>query len=76
MEELGLTKCPYEHAVYTKCEGSEALVIGVYVDDLLITGISVATIAKFKLQMSKQFEMSDLGELSYYLGIEVEQEGS
>lgn len=71
MEELGFTKCPYEHAVYTKREGNEALVIGVYVDDLLVTGISVATIDKFKQQISKQFEMSDLGKLSYYLGIEV-----
>lgn len=71
MEELGFTKCPYEHAVYTKREGNEALVISVYVDDLLVTGISVATIDKFKQQISKQFEMSDLGKLSYYLGIEV-----
>lgn len=71
MEELGFTKFPYEHAVYTKREGNEALVISVYVDDLLVTCTSVATIDKFKQQISKQFEMSDLGKLSYYLGIEV-----
>lgn len=68
-----LKKC-LEHAVYTKREGNKALIIGVYVDDLLITGTSVETIKSFKKQMSRQFEMSDLGKLSYYLGIEVEQE--
>ncbi|KAL8157837.1 hypothetical protein AgCh_002521 [Apium graveolens] len=40
------------------------------------SGTSVATIVKFKQQMRKQFAMSDLGKLSYYLGIEVKQEGS
>lgn len=70
---LGFSKCPYEHAVYIKREGDEALVIGVYVDDLLITGTTVSSIKKFKKQMGDEFEMSDLGKLSYYLGIEVSQ---
>ena len=74
LEKLGFIKCPYEHAVYTKREGDESLVIGVYVDDLLITGTNVAVINKFKEEMSAEFEMSDLGKLVYYLGIEVEQE--
>lgn len=71
---MGFTKCPYEHAVYIKREGEEVLIIGVYVDELLITGTSVANINKFKRQMGEEFEMSDLGKLSYYLGIEVAQE--
>lgn len=74
LERLGFVKCPFEHAVYTKREGNEALVIGVYVDDLLITGTHVSVINKFKREMSTEFEMSDLGKLSYYLGIEVNQE--
>lgn len=44
-----------------------------YFDDLLITGISVNVIKEFKQEMSNQFDMSDLGKLEYYLGIEVEQ---
>lgn len=41
LEELGFSKCPHEHAVYTRREGDEVLIIGVYVDDLLITGTNV-----------------------------------
>lgn len=48
-------------------------IIGVYVDDLIITGTSVSVIVKFKEEMSKEFDMTDLGNLSYYLGLEVEQ---
>lgn len=33
-------------------------------------------IEEFKQEMGKKFEMTDLGKLSYYLGIEVNQQGS
>jgi len=45
----------------------------VYVDDLIISGLGVNDIRQFKLEMKKKFSMSDLGILSYYLGIEVKQ---
>jgi hypothetical protein len=45
--------------------------VGVYVDDLIITGKNKKEILKFKLEMTKLFRMSDLGLLHYYLGIEV-----
>ena len=47
--------------------------IGIYVDDLIITGASSDTINEFKQDMMRLFSMSDLGLLSYYLGIEVTQ---
>jgi hypothetical protein len=52
-----------------------ALIIGVYVDDLVVTGMQAADIAGFKQEMADRFRMSDLGALSYYLGIEVKQGG-
>lgn len=73
LEDMGLMKCPHEHAVYTKREGEEILIVAVYVDDLLITGTSTSIIKRFKAEMNAHFDMNDLGKLSYYLGIEVEQ---
>ncbi|KAL8105893.1 hypothetical protein AgCh_029627 [Apium graveolens] len=73
LEELGFSKCPYEHAVYTKKFGGETLIIAVYVDDLLITGTNILVIERFKAQTSLKFDMSDLGLLSHYLGLEVKQ---
>jgi hypothetical protein len=46
--------------------------VGVYVDDLVITGTKDAEVAAFKEEMKATFQMSDLGLLSY-LGIEVHQ---
>jgi hypothetical protein len=45
----------------------------VSVDDLVITGSNNKSIQKFKQEMSTVFRMSDLGLLTYYLGIEVKQ---
>lgn len=71
LENLGFNRFPYEHGAYTKREGNDFLIVGIYVDDLLVTGNSVAVIENFKREMGYQFEMSDLGKLTYYLGIEV-----
>jgi Reverse transcriptase (RNA-dependent DNA polymerase) len=69
LKTLGFEKCSLEHAVYTKSQKKRNLIVGVYVDDLIITGESTQDIDKFKSQMKKLFSMSDLGLLSYYLGI-------
>jgi hypothetical protein len=56
-----------------KGSGDSLLLLGVYVDDLIICGPDKRRIAEFKDLMSKTFSMSDLGLLSYYLGMEVSQ---
>ncbi|CAA0816053.1 Unknown protein [Striga hermonthica] len=71
LKVLGFEKCSLEHAAYTRSQEKKNLIVGVYVDDLIITGESTQDIGKFKSQMKKLFSMSDLGLLSYYLGIEV-----
>nr|CAD40418.3 OSJNBa0065J03.14 [Oryza sativa Japonica Group] len=73
LHELGFTRGITEHAVYTRGTGNARLIIGIYVDDLIITGAHSKTIQSFKEEMHSLFRMSDLGLLSYYLGIEVHQ---
>jgi hypothetical protein len=53
--------------------GKEHLIIGMYVDDLIITGAREIDIDSFKREIAAQFSMSDLGLLTYYLGIKVKQ---
>ncbi|KAI3753573.1 hypothetical protein L2E82_25630 [Cichorium intybus] len=71
--KLSKALCAQEYSVYTKKEGENVLIIGVYVDDLLVTGSCHKSIQAFKTYMKSKFEMSDLGLLTYYLGIEVSQ---
>jgi hypothetical protein len=51
-------------------------VVGVYVDDLIITGSDRDNIRSFKEEMVVAFKMSDLSLLYYYLDIEVKQSAS
>ena len=72
--DMGFRRCNSEHAVYARGSGRELLLLGVYVDDLVITGADATEIDNFKTAMKGKFRMSDLGLLSYYLGIEVRQD--
>lgn len=60
-----------EPTLYLKKEGSDFLMICLYVDDIIYMGSSSALINKFKAGMMKMFEMTDLGKLHYFLGLEV-----
>ncbi|WVZ83650.1 hypothetical protein U9M48_030778 [Paspalum notatum var. saurae] len=71
---LGFKRCEEEHGVYTRGEGRSRVLLGVYVDDLILTGAEDDAITSFKDEMKSSFKMSDLGCLSYYLGIEVKQD--
>ena len=70
---LGFKRCAKEPSLYKREDKSGLLIVCVYVDDLLVTGTALNAIVEFKRDMSTKFEMSDLGKLTYYLGIEVHQ---
>lgn len=70
---LGFHRSASEHAVYMRGANARRLVVGVYVDDLVITGGNHSELDQFKKEMRETFQMSDLGLLRYYLGLEVSQ---
>lgn len=72
--ELGFSKCTKEPSVYRKTIKGDLLVVAVYVDDLFLTRTSKKLINDFKRGMASKFDMSDLGRLTYYLGMEVVQD--
>ena len=68
----GFVKCPYEHAVCIKKKAqNEILIACLYVDDLLFTRNSQQMFHEFKEDMFKEFEMTDSGLMSFFLGIEI-----
>lgn len=70
----GFQKCPYEHTLFIKVDdGGKMLIVCLYVDDLIYTGSNTAMFESFKKSMMAEFEMSDLGMMHYFLGIEVLQ---
>nr|AAK26118.1 putative gag-pol polyprotein [Oryza sativa Japonica Group] len=76
LKQMGFQQSSHEAAVYRRGKDGNALLVGVYVDDLVITGTKEAEVEAFKEEMKATFQMSDLGLLSFYLGIEVHQDSS
>ena len=70
---LGFEKSLSEFTLYIKKVDGEILVISLYVDDLLVTGSSKELIDKFKKEMEDVFEMTDIGMMSFFLGMEIQQ---
>jgi hypothetical protein len=74
LETLGFNNCHGDHSVYHKLGQEYRLYIVLYVDDLIITGNSLEKLQELKSNLSSKFEMKDLGELKFYLGIKVERD--
>ncbi|KAG8481269.1 hypothetical protein CXB51_026034 [Gossypium anomalum] len=71
---LGFVKSLSEPTLYVKkTEDETLLIVSVYVDDLLVTGSRIDLINDFKTQMQEVFDMTDLGVMTYFLGMEVNQ---
>jgi hypothetical protein len=45
----------------------------VYVDDIVFRGSSNSLVARFAEDMSREFEMSMMGELQFFLGLQIKQ---
>ncbi|WJZ81726.1 hypothetical protein VitviT2T_001549 [Vitis vinifera] len=68
---LGYTTSPYDSALFLHCTDKDTILLLLYVDDMIITGNDLSGIQELKDFLSQQFEMKDLGHLSYFLGLEI-----
>eukprot|EP00253_Pinus_taeda_P016890 PITA_16890 len=66
-------KCEGEPTVYIKEKDGKILIVVLYVDDVIFTDNDDQLIKNFKSVMKEEFEMTDMGFLRYFLGIEVDQ---
>lgn len=65
--------CSSEHTLFKKQVRGNILVVSLYVDDLIFTENSRAICEEFKHSMQLEFDMTDLGKMRHFLGIEVIQ---
>jgi Reverse transcriptase (RNA-dependent DNA polymerase) len=66
-QQLHSDNCVFIHDEY-------GVIIAVYVDDLLILSKELIKVNEIKGWLSKEFEMKDMGELRYFLGIQVHRD--
>ena len=66
-------RCKSDPNVYIQKYDGHLIIIFLYDNDLLITGSTVASILVIKTALHNAIEMSDLGLLKQFLGIEIEK---
>jgi len=71
MLEYGFNRSYADYSLFTYKKGDKFMALLVYVDDIVLTGNDHQLCADFKAYLHKCFHIKDLGNLKYFLGIEV-----
>ena len=72
--ELKLTRSAVDHDVFYAHDGKGTTIVCSSTDDFAIATDSVGRMTKFKSDLSSHFDMSDLGEITWILGIRVKRD--
>jgi len=67
----GFVENTIDRCIYMKVNGSMFVILVLYVDDILLATNNVAMLHDEKKFLSNNFEMKDMGEASYVIGIEI-----
>ncbi|KAI5325055.1 hypothetical protein L3X38_034129 [Prunus dulcis] len=69
--DAGFSQSKADYSLFYRHKGKSSIFLLVYVDDIIITGTDTATISIIKNLLHQRFHLKDLGDLKYFLGIEV-----
>jgi reverse transcriptase-like protein len=71
LEAMGYKCTEADHAVFTHVQDSKHSIIALYVNDITIASKNLKIISQDKEALKKHYEMTDLGEISWILGMHV-----
>ena len=68
---LGFSQSPSDHSLFIKNVDGLFIALLVYVDDVIIASNNQGAIADLKSELNKLFKLKDLGDVKYFLGLEI-----
>ena len=71
---LGFTRSKVDHCMYFKLVGDHLIYLVLYVDDIFMIGNDKYIIQNVKNQLSREFEMKDIGDANFILGMEIKRD--
>ncbi|KAM0070581.1 putative RNA-directed DNA polymerase [Helianthus debilis subsp. tardiflorus] len=71
MKKYGFKQSNSDHSLFLKRRDNLVTCLIIYVDDMILTGNDEEEMTTLKDNLFAEFEMTDLGRLKYFLGIEV-----
>lgn len=70
---LGFIASKVDSSLFVFRTATEVLYLLLYVDDIIITGPNTSLITQLVSQLQTRFDMTDLGDLTYFLGLEIKK---
>jgi hypothetical protein len=71
--ERGFEMGKVDRTLFLLRQGRDILIVKVYVDDIVFGGSSNSLVTRFAEDMSREFEMSMMGEFQFFLGLQIKQ---
>lgn len=68
---LGFSASTAESYLFVLKKGSDIVYLLLYVDDIIVTGTITSIITELISKLQCRFDMTDLGALKYFLGLEI-----
>ncbi|XP_024019082.1 uncharacterized protein LOC112090920 [Morus notabilis] len=59
--------------LFTQTKGDDLIIVQIYVDDIIFGSTNVSLCEEFSKCMHSEFEMSMMGELNFFLGLQIKQ---
>jgi hypothetical protein len=69
----GFTRGQADRTLFIRNQGTHKLIAQIYVDDIIFGATLDSLAHEFAEEMKQEFEMSMIGELNYFLGLQVKQ---
>jgi hypothetical protein len=73
LKDKGFKRGPIDNNLYIKTKDNDLLIVLVYVDDIIFGCNKDSLVQWFASAMESEFEMSMIGELSFFLGLQITQ---
>jgi hypothetical protein len=73
LQDKGFKRGTIDINLYIKTKGNDLLIMLVYADDIIFGSNNASLVQWFSFSMQSEFEMSMIGELSFFLGLQITQ---
>ena len=74
ISSFGFVENPMDQCIYQKVSGSKICFLVLYVDDILLATNDKGMLHEVKQFLSKNFDMKNMGEASYVIGIKIHRD--
>jgi hypothetical protein len=71
--EAGFKIGRVDNTLFTKIINKELFICQIYVDDIIFSSTNLKLCKDFSEFMTREFEMSMIGELNFFLGFQIKQ---